>query len=531
MNIISLIMAFIMSLLMITPAVQPADAYNQAQWYAMVADEFNLNYDLDDNHNYDIAKDDAYYDVIQACYDWNVLVGEYDADAAITNVLAAKSLAVAAGLKGIKDTSGEDALNAALDAGIIAASFRFFNKTKVKEAVISKADADVALKAAEKAYYNELTDVTNGGNLTTNSGESYDLKSLSLAPNAAGYALQSVDGNVIDEEEIGYLSYEASVNPFANPETAGINQQSILDDIEVDIDIGDLNVKAGIADGGVDIALSGPINGVNVKKAYELRNFNLYSKFEGDISEDDIDKSYILLDYDLKDITEITGHYDWGLDEIEVPEGTNDVDFFTRVKKNMFEMKEGSDHRIDVFKVDIAIPNCPAITIGITASFIITFDGRVELVLTSSETRGIEISDNKVRLVSDSVAGDSNLEMEARVEAVLGLYVDVSIVDIVLVDVGIRVGLGVHVTVYMTGGAVNYNLDIPYDFLFDMHFTVPNGELMTFKAHVKVYGIVTISVGENSPILDKLGLSETWEICNEEKSTFYDEWFVLKEAA
>lgn len=525
MKIISMILAFIMSLLGFAPAAEPVDAYTQAEWYALVADEFNLTYKLDDGSNYDVAEDDEYYEVLQACHDWNVLVGEYDADAKVTNVLVAKSLAVAAGLEGAEDADDDIALDVAVDAGIVTVSVSLFGK--VKEVVMSKKDANVALKAAGVAYMNNYKDVENGGDLTTDAGEELALESLALVENANGLTLQTADGEVIDEDEIAYLDYEGHVNPFEQPEVAGINQQSILDKIDISFSIGDLDVAAAVKDGGFDVSVGGPINGVYVKKAYEVRNFDLYTKFEGDLADTDVKKSYILLDYDLKDSTEITGSYDWSLDEIETPEGTNDVDFFTRVTENM-EFVKGSDSEITVFAVDVAIPNCPAITIGITAKLVISFDGRVELIVTSTETKGVEISNNKVRLISESVAGDSSLEMEARLEVVLGLYVDISIVNIVLVDAGIEVGIGVHITVHMTGGADNYHLDIPYDFLFDMNFTVPNAENMTFKANIKVYGIVTISVGENSDILEPLGLCETWRICTEENATFIDETIELR---
>ncbi len=527
MKIISMILAFIMSLFGFTPALEPVDAYTQAEWYALVADEFNLTYKLDDGSNFDIAEDDEYYEVLQACHDWNVLVGEYDADADVTNVIVAKSLAVAAGLEGAEDADEDVTLDIAIEAGFVDISFSFFGK--VKEVAISKKDSNAALKAASLAYLNGFTNVENGGDLTTNSGEEYNLNSLALVENSNGLTLQTAGGDVIDEDEIAYLDYEGRVNPFEQPEIAGINQQSILDKIDISFSIGDLDVSAAVKDGGFDVSLGGPINGVYVEKSYEVRNFDLYTKFEGRLDETQITKSFIYLDYDLKDSTEITGSYDWSLDEIETPEGTNDVDFFTRVTENM-EFVKGADSEIEVFSVDVAIPNCPAITIGITAKLVISFDGRVELVVTSEEHKGVEISDNKIRLISDSVAKDSSLEMEARVEAVLGLYIDISIVNIVLVDAGIEVGLGVHVTVYMTGGADNYHLDIPYDFLFDMNFTVPNAENMTFKANVKVYGIVTISVGENSDILEPLGLCETWRICNEENATFFDKTFELKSA-
>ena len=103
-------MSFFLSIFGVAPPAQSVDAYTQAEWYALVADEFNLTFDLDDDNNYDIAEDDAYFDVIQACHDWNVIVGEYDAEAKVTNVLVAKSLAAAAGLEGVKDADGNESI-------------------------------------------------------------------------------------------------------------------------------------------------------------------------------------------------------------------------------------------------------------------------------------------------------------------------------------------------------------------------------------------------------------------------------------
>lgn len=145
----AMVLALIMSLLGLTPAVQPADAYTQAEWYALVADEFNLTYDVDDGDNYDIAADDANFEVVQACHDWNILVGEFDADAAVTNYIVAKSLAVAAGIGGAK-APDDAALQVAIDAGIVSVRVTLFGK--IKEVAMSKVDANTALAAAKKAY-------------------------------------------------------------------------------------------------------------------------------------------------------------------------------------------------------------------------------------------------------------------------------------------------------------------------------------------------------------------------------------------
>ena len=157
MKFFSIIMSFVLSIFGAAPPAQSVDAYTQAEWYALVAEEFDLAYSLEDNDNYDIAEDNEYFAAIQACHDNNVIVGEYDADAYITNVLVAKSLAVAVGLDGA-ERPDEAALDVAVDAGFVKVSVNLFGK--VKEVVITKAEADAALEAASVAYLNRIQSYT-----------------------------------------------------------------------------------------------------------------------------------------------------------------------------------------------------------------------------------------------------------------------------------------------------------------------------------------------------------------------------------
>ena len=518
-KIISLIMSFIMSLLGLAPALQPEDCYTQAEWYAMVVNTFrDLDYDKVEGET--LTEEQQ---IIAACKKWDVLYGEYDADAAITDVLVAESLVAAANLKAVSDE--DTSLKIAVSLGVVSIEIE---AGEYEAKLISKADARTALDVAYDLRANKvLKPTTNGGTLTSKDQGLVELDDLALVENSDGLTLQTADGEVINEEDITYLSYEGSVNPFAQPEVAGINGQSILDDIEVDFSVAGLDIHAGLADGGFDVSVGGSFKGVYINKSYEVRNFNVDTKFDGALSVNEVKHSYVLVDYDLKDTTTVTGSKSWSLDESELPEGTDSTDFFGRVEYGLFEMKGGSESEIEVFSVDVAIPNCPAITIGITAKFVITFDGRVDLVITSHEQKGVEIIDNKVRAISVETPGMTDFTAQARVEAVLGLYVDISIVSIVLVDVGVEVGLGVHVTVHLTCGASTHNLDIPYDFLMDMNWTLPNGEELGGTINFKVYGIVTISVGENSDILEPLGLCKTWRLVTEENGTFIDETLEL----
>ncbi len=519
-KIISLFLSFVMSLLGLTPALQPEDCYTELEWYVMVYEKFQLTYEP--------AKDEVLTDeqfAIKACEYWDVIYGEYDEDAAITDVLVAESLVAAANLKTISDE--DTAVKVAVDLGVVKIEIE---SGEYEAQLISKADARTALDLADQLRSNNvLKPSENGGVLTDKDQGDMNLQSLSLVSNSDGLTLQTADGEIIEEEDITYLAYEGSVNPFIQPEKAGINGQSILEDIEVDFSIAGLDVHAGLAEGGFDVSVAGTFNGVNVEKAYEVRNFDVKTKFEGALSVNDVKHSYIIVDYDLKDRTTVTGSKSWSLDESELPEGSEAIDFFGRVEGGLFEMKGGSESEIEVFSVDVAIPNCPAITVGITAKFVITFDGRVDLVITSHETKGVEVIDNKVRAISHEEAGTTDFTAQAWVEAVLGLYVDISIVSIVLVDVGLEVGLGVHVTVHLTSGAAVHNLDIPYDFLMDMNWTLPTGENLDGSINFKVYGIVTISVGENSDILEPLGLCKTWRLVTEENGTFIDKTIELSD--
>ena len=153
MKFFSLIMSFFLSIFGVAPPAQSVDAYTQAEWYALVAEEFDLAYSLEDNDNYDIAADDEYFAAIQACHDNNVIVGEYDADAYVTNVLVGKSLAVAVGLEGV-ELPDNIALDVAVDAGFVNVSVNLFGK--VKEVVLTKAEADAALESASVAYSKQI---------------------------------------------------------------------------------------------------------------------------------------------------------------------------------------------------------------------------------------------------------------------------------------------------------------------------------------------------------------------------------------
>lgn len=516
-KIIAALLAFIMSFLGILPAVQPADAYTQAEWYAKVAEEFGL-----------VTAENG--DAIQACYDQGVLVGEYDADAAVTNFVVGESLAVAAGL--ITDAAtAEDKLEVAVDAGIVTVKVSLFGKAK--EVVIDKAAADAAFAVALKAREARFSNINPDNNVVVDQqGNEGNLNSMSIS--ADGLGLMAADGSVIAQDDIGYLHYEANVKPFADTEKANVtlNGQSLLEKIKGSFNLGPVKVSFAVKDDGFDVSVGGNIKGVSLTKKYEVRNFDVTTKFDGDLAKKQINEAFLLLDYDVTDRTTVSGSYAASLAEKalrDMEPGEDDHDFFTRVKNGMstVALTSGADSVIPVFTMDIPIPNCPAITVGITAAVVIRFDGSIELVLTSSQQKGIEIINNKVRTISNEDATGSQLNAQARVEATLRVGASVKVVKIVVIDIAVEAGLGVKVTVNVTSGADKYTIDIPVDFLMDPTVVYPTLEGITAVGNVKMYGIVKISVGLESPLLKVLNLHKTWTLVDESNGTFLDKDFTI----
>ncbi len=527
---LALLLTVILSFLGIAPAVQPADAYTQAEWYAIVADQFNLTYKTDDGHNYDIDSADPNYEVVQACYDWNVLVGKFDADKAVTNFVVGESLAVAAGLVDEKATE-QKKLDVAIDLGIVSVKVSFFGK--LKEAVVSKEAANIALGAAVTARQNKLNTIDPGSNVIVDrQGDIGELSAMSVTSDGLG--LMSADGKVIEQDDIGYLHYEANVNPFADAEKSNVtlNGQSLLEKIKGSFNVGPVKVSFAVKDNGFDVSVGGDIKGVNLTKKYEVRNFDITTKFDGDLAKKQINEAYLIMDYDVTDKTTVSGSYAASLAEKaarDMEEGEDDLDFFARIKNGLSTvgLESGSDSVIPVFTMDVAIPNCPAITVGITAKVVIHFDGMIELVLTSSQQKGIEIINNKARAISEETAESSQFNAFARVEATLQIGANVKLVQIVVIDVAVEVGLGVKVSATITSGADQYTLNIPVDFLMDPTIVYPTLEGIQAVGNVKVYGIVKISVGLESPLLKVLDIHKTWSLVDEDNGTFVDKDFTI----
>ena len=265
MKFFSLIMSFFLSIFGVAPPAQSVDAYTQAEWYALVAEEFDLAYSLEDNDNYNIAADDEYFAAIQACHDNNVIVGEYDADAYVTNVLVGKSLAVAVELEGT-EIPNEAALDVAVDAGFVKVSVNLFGK--VKEVVMTKAEADAALEAASIVYAKKIQAYTQAEWYTLVAKEfdlTYDLEdddNYDIAASDKYFdAVQACyDNNVIVDEYVADAQITNILVAKSLIVAVGLKLPGVSDEVAVNV-----AVNAGFVNASVNI--NGKVEEIVIPKA------------------------------------------------------------------------------------------------------------------------------------------------------------------------------------------------------------------------------------------------------------------------
>lgn len=522
------------------------DGITVGEWLVLVNDAFGqTGYESQTPYYASVPADNEYFSAVQTAYEWGVITAEDDIDVAAeaTNEFVFATLVRAAKLStGNADIANADKLTYPAEiADAVALGLTdtgFAGKFNVKK--IAADDALEALDAAVELWTSKS--FANKADVVKADGEKIDLNAnnYSVVESNGAYQVQSADGDVVlnqaELEDAQELSYQGEFAPmFQTAEIVDANgvvlqeatniaagqtveeyaqQASLLQKIDVSFSVGGVKIAAKVLEDGFRVSATGNVKGINIKKEYELTDFNVASAFEGNIAKADIDYAYVRMDYNCVDTTSVYGSYSASVAPTDLGEGADEVDFISRVKNNLFELKKGGDSVINIFSVAVAVPNCPALTIQLDLKVIITFDGKVAVIVTSNESKGYEIVNNKGRAFSDSQTESWDFDIQAAAAVKVGLNLSLRLLGITLVDVEVCGGIGIRVSTFITTGAKDFTVDIPVDILFDLKGSIPNGENLQYCANIKVFGLVSISVGQNS-IIKKIGLKKTWNLVDE----------------
>lgn len=576
-KILSIIMAVVMLVMtsIIPGFVMPGtDVVTTGEWLAEVDVAFGMA-DGDD------------FDAIAVAAEWGVLV-DYDAadiaaDDAVTDDFVATTLVNAANLtateeelaavsiRNAKALPTYDKVAVAVAKGVISTNVLGV----VSTGAMDRADCEAALAAALDLWQNQTfgaadyaIDYADGvkvvdadyteedGVLTFAADTGLAAGDVFVAGDAA-YVADSVDGNVVAtsavdvQDVIDTVDYEGSVTPnltlaavedgtgavvsdgFSAAELEGLDIRDAIKDLDlitklanISFSVKGFKVKAKVTDTGLYFNVSKTLadGNVTVSKSYDLQNLVLNTKFDASLKSLKFNEVYITSTYDLVDTTTISGSYTASLVEKELGEGADAVSFLDRVKEGLFTVAEGAT-KIQIAKFDIPLGNT-SLTVTLDFSVIIGVDGTMKLVVTSENTTGYEIINNKGRFIHEEEVLDREINAYGNFSVTLGFGVGLGILGYNVVDVAVEGGLGANV--YATLKFVDANGDVITESTAQVAVDAVSAAVAgsdldvdaDLEGEVNLYGILRVSVGQNS-LIKKIGLSKTWTIFDQNNGVFY----------
>ena len=575
-RIIALILSFLMSILgALGIAVPSGDGtfVKQGEWLALVIEDFG------------IAKQDVeipyegipaeYLDIVKTAYGYGTIIDsdKIDVDAYATNAFVAATIKRTStvdvdidipesGLKAKFPAKLDDAL-AALDVAVKAN-----NNKQVPAVAQSEVEPQAGVVDLSAAEYSVVGDklvyaaadfklaagdkFIAGANEYNISGAAYEVKGVQVidgaaivdvAPLALEEAVEAVDfeGTVdVDAKDATVYDNNGNVVEIADePAVAGQGfikdktgelidkgveaAKEYLNAPHISFSIKGFKVKAALNNGRVDLSIGGNVcDGVYVEKLYTMSNIKIDAKYNANIKKLDIKEAYVKTNYDLVETTVITGSYAGSV----VPEGgsfTNEgANFLEKVKNNLsnLTLQPGGGQKVNIFTYEIPI-GTTGLTVEMNVSLTLSVNGRIEIIVTSNETKGYEIINNKGRVIHESTVYDRAFNISGDFRAVLGLDLSLTFLTFQIIDVEVSGGVGAYVLtkVFNVKTHTTTTSDVPLDVAVEAASGLDDLEDLRFCADVTLYGILSVSVGRSS-ILSKIGLYKTWNIYDRDNGTF-----------
>lgn len=418
----------------------------------------------------------------------------------------------------------------------------------------------------------ESVEVVDGGIIISNSDEELKFEDVveeinvqnSFTPDFTNCEITDGLGNILiwnnnnvtaETDVVNPNDYSVSnlgkMNNSVALEETGISDSSASFEFQVD-DI--ISVSGTVASDSVSFELSVakdlPKGGeVSATKSYELSDFNVDGKvdykFLGGLQE--ARASYT---YTAKESTSIS--YSHGLDKISGlnPDRdiTDDADAEALLRsclEGLLDATDGGYTANSILIVSIPTPLTIGGVAGVTIEIRVGFsiEGKVELIVTTKTTQGVEYKKGQGLRVINEKHVDKDISAQAQVEVYLYVGAVVEAFTFNIVDVGAEVGIGGtyqstwHVLDYSEDDELAYQMAVVETGLpmMDIEISLFESYSATGKiqiqrcADVKVYFIFRITAGKNSLVGELV--SGSWDICGEDNGPFlYEQHFENGEA-
>lgn len=302
--------------------------------------------------------------------------------------------------------------------------------------------------------------------------------------------------------------------------------------IDINLAVGDYAVSGKIDGDKMDFSVSAVINGVKITKTYNFSNFNLSTKADVSVIRAKIKEAYIRVDYDVVDTTTVEGNYNtsladynWGkeaaLSDVDNALGTNILDSLQGAAD---KVAATVNNIIPIASIEIPIPNMPIVSISLDISLRVNIDGSIELVVETNNARGYEIINNQGRVINNTVNKQNTVNLGADCQLTANFGMALKLIGLTVVDAGLETGIGVDAQTSITWftAQAEPGETVTADVPLEVALTLTAGETYyNVTGDITIYGILKVSVGQNSKILQAIGLAKTWDIFNKDNAVIY----------
>lgn len=315
-------------------------------------------------------------------------------------------------------------------------------------------------KNGEEAKTYKVEEITfeGGKAIIHNSGEGASFEetvefldaSGSYTPDLAQATITDGSGKVISAASPSYQSnFKTPSVGFADYNGESLKTNS-TGKVSLDFKVDGIKIKGTVSPNSVSFSASGDIvtdktkgTKVSVSKSYEIKDIKL--DYDYKVEWFKLKYAYAKLDYTTVDKSSLEFSYKkTGLFAPSYSNGNGK--FPSNFSRAILKDSEAKGAKtIKICSIPLVSVAGNAISFNLDVKLKISVSGKIELVVTTNNTKGIELKNGSVRFIKDETK-DVDLTAQAKAEFTLYLGVSFRAVGFNIVGMGIEGGIGVSVT-------------------------------------------------------------------------------------
>ena len=285
----------------------------------------------------------------------------------------------------------------------------------------------------------------------------------------------------------------------------------------LNLDIGDLKVTGDISSNSISLKVQGNLNDhITLSETLSLSNLKISSKL--DIKKFKINYGLLKIDYQQKNALSLKSQQYLDTNQLLTAKSFDEVK--NMLNKSLLNPKQEANRSIDLLTFDIPVPiSGNLISVKLVLGIQISVNGEVELTITSQQSNGIEIINNKPRFINDSSKDIKSL-VEGNIEASAYLKMYLCALNQKIMDVSVHFGALAKASLtfhYVDMEAKTVNQEILIGSL--------NQALTIIKAYkiekeskfidtcldVSIRWLLKFSAGEKGTLMNKIGLKYSYD--------------------